>query len=244
LAHDPQTAPTGASQPTRRAETAATRRKAVARRRIAVAVVVVAVVLVGGSLLFRGGDGGIIGDLISHGPEPEYAFAHVRVTPASTTDTKAGELKDEVAQPAEDVRSVLDHYYTAAFVDDGQWGDYGEAWDLFDDAAGEKAQGEVDVLTLGSSANDVYDSITPDEGSLEITVLTNRQDRPHAAVAKVTFSALLEHQDGTYTTVTSTGSFFLRRIDGEWRIFAYEANRKEEAAEAPASASPSEASPS
>ena len=243
LGHDPQTAaPSGAPQPTRRADNAAARRKAVARRRIAVAGVVVAALAVGLFLLSRGGGKGPL-DIFRGGPKPEYQFDHVTVAAATTTTTKPPSVKREAEEVGGEILAVLDRFYTAAFVDDGQWGDYGDAWSLFDDAAGEKAQADVDVLTLGSAANDLYDSITPQDDSLEITVLTDRKDNAHSAVAKVTFSALVKLKDGTYTTVTSTGSFFLRRVDGEWRIYAYETNREEEAAEAPASASPSGESP-
>jgi hypothetical protein len=211
-----------------------------ARRRVALLVtgVVVLLAIVAGVVLLGGGEV----PLIDSGPTGpgEFAFQLGDVVPASTSDTPSASLRDAAREAGDDVKATMDELYLRAFVDTDQWGDYEGAFAMFDDSAGQRAQADAAVLTLGRDANDVYDAIGPASGDLQLSILMDGKDRPVTAIAQVDFVADAERSDGGTTEIQSTGSFFLRKIDGEWRVFAYRVDRGDQASGAPsASGSPS-----
>ena len=199
---------------------------------------VVAALVVGGILL-TGGDV----PLISGGPEDPSSFSFdlagkVRVSP--TSDTPVQQLTGVAQDAGEGVQATMDQLYFRAFVDPGSWGDYADAFALFDGRAAASAERDADVLTLGPEAGDRFESLEPTSGSLSISVLTNGQDAPVSAVAEVEFLADATGTDGSTSEIASTGSFYLRQVDGTWRIFAYRVDRDDATTTAPsASGSPS-----
>ena len=199
---------------------------------------VLVVAIVAGVLLLRGGDlPGLDGG--PTGPR-EFAFTLGNVVPNPITDTPPASLRDAADEAGDDVTATMDELFFRAFVDTDSWGDYAGAFAMFDGAAAERAQADAAVLTLGLDANEVYDAIEDATGRLRIAVLMDRKDAPVTAVATVEFVADAERKDGGTTEIRSTGSFFLRRVDGEWRVFAYRVDRDDEAAATPsASGSPS-----
>ena len=104
---------------------------------------------------------------------------------------------------------------------------------LFDGEAQTRAQADVDVLTLGPTAKDDVEALTAPNGTLTISVLMDKKDAPFTAVAEVQFQANAEGKDNTTTEISSLGSFFLRQVDGAWRIYAYRVDRDDQAAAAP-----------
>ena len=153
------------------------------------------------------------------------------------TRTPPPELHDVAQEAGVGVKETMDELFFAAFVDQGSWGDYGAAFALFEGSAAARAESDEEVLTLGATAGDDFDSIDAASG----TVLTDDEDAPVSAVADVEFEATVEGADGgTSTQVVSIGSYFLRQVDGAWRIFAYDVDRDDVEAEAPSpSGSPS-----
>jgi hypothetical protein len=230
LAQPAPAAPGGTRTPSRRADGAA-RRRAVARRRIAIAVAAVVVLGVGGFLLFGGDDPIIEPPPILGGPEVEpFTFANVRTTVTPTSDTKPKKLGDVAGEASEQITPVLEELYMQAYVDPGAWGDYGDAWDLFADEAATQAESDVEVLTLGGSAGDLYEALQAGDSALRVIVLTDPKDKAVGAIAEVSFVATATLADGTTTEISSAGSYFLRRDGDDWRIVAYEVERDEEAA--------------
>jgi hypothetical protein len=203
-----------------------------------VGVAVVAVLVVGGILL-TGGDVPLIADG-PHGPS-SFSFdlaGNVQVSP--TSDTPPAQLGDVARDAGDGVKQTMDELYFSAFVDSDQWGEYAEAFALFDSRAAASAEDDADVLTLGPTAGDLFETVEPTSGTLTISVLTNGQDAPVSAVAEVEFFADATGTDGSTTEITSTGSFFLRQVDGTWRIYAYRVDRDDTTTAAPsASGSPS-----
>lgn len=185
-------------------------------------------VVVAGFLLL-GGDVPLIGDS-DHGASG-YSFDLNRVKASPISDTKAADLQDVAEDAGADVKATMDELYFQAFVDEGAWGDYGALYELFEGKAATNAERDTDALTLGATADEVYRSIEPTVGTLTVTVLTDGRDRPATAIAEVDFRAEAQRRDGSSTTVSSAGSFFLRPVDGEWRVFAYRLTRDEEPAE-------------
>jgi hypothetical protein len=221
------------------------------KRRLPLALLLVPVVLVGlgvGLFLILGGDGGgIIGGDDDSGEVPAFDFTVGRaraVATAPEADTTA--LETEAGDIGEEITPVLDELYTNAFLDPANWreGDYEEVLAVFSEGAASTAQQSVEVLTLGATAGDVYDRVTPEKGSIGFTVLFDPAGSPNTAVAQVRFTALGERSDGTFTLIVSMGELFLRDIDG-WRITAFDVTRQDRETQPPASPAPSgSASPS
>ena len=171
----------------------------------------------------------------------EFSFRLGRVQATPITRTPPSELHEVAREAGAGVKETMDELYFRAFVDQGSWGDYGAAFELFEGRAATRAGSDEDVLTLGPTANDDFESLEPTSGILTISVLTDAEDVPVSAVAQVEFEATAQARGGgSSTQVVSVGSFFLRQIDGAWRIFAYQVDRDDVEAAAPSpSGSPS-----
>jgi hypothetical protein len=237
LTQQPPAADPARRSPTSRAEDAA-RRRTIARRRTAVAVGGVAVIAIAAILL----SGGKV-PLVNDGPDGPngFSFQLGKVQATTISTTPRSELNDVARQAGAGVKETMDELYFRAFVDQGSWGDYEAAFELFEGRAATSAGSDAEVLTLGSTASDEFEALDEASGTLTVSVLTDAKDAPVSAVAKVEFEATVEARGGgTSTQVVSIGSFFLRQVEGAWRIFAYEVDRDDaEAAATSPSGSPS-----
>jgi hypothetical protein len=237
LTQQPPAADAARRSPTSRAKESA-RRRTIARRRIAVAVGSVAVVAVAAILL----SGGKV-PLVDGGPDGPngFSFQLGKVQATTISRTPRSELNDVARQAGAGVKETMDELYFRAFVDQGSWGDYEAAFELFEGGAATSAGSDADVLTLGSTADDDFEALDAATGTLTVSVLTDSKDAPVSAVAKVEFEATVDARGGsTSTHVVSVGSFFLRQVEGAWRIFAYEVDRDDvEAVATSPSGSPS-----
>ena len=217
------------ADPTRRSSSGrveAARQRASTRWRIAIAVVVVALLAVGGFLLF-GGDAPLI-DNEPTGPGG-FGFQLKGIKASPTSRTAVSDLRDTVQGAGNEVKTTMDELYFRAFVDTDSWGDYASAYELFDGPAAAQAEEDAEVLTLGADAGDVYETLDPTTSTISIEVLTDRKDAPSTAIAEVQFLADGQKKDGTSAQISSTGSYFLRQVDGAWRIFAYRVDRGDDA---------------
>ena len=194
-------------------------------------VAIAAILLTGGDVPLIDGDNGPGG----------FSFELGRVQATPITRTPPPELHDVATDAGAGVKETMDELYFRAFVDEGSWGDYSAAFELFDGAAATRAESDQEVLTLGTTAAEEFESIDAPSGTLTISVLTDRDDAPASAVAIVAFEATAKTAGGGASTqVVSAGTFFLRQVDGAWRIFAYDVDRDDvEAAEPSPSGSPS-----
>jgi hypothetical protein len=226
-------------------------RSKVARRR-AIAGGVAALVVIGVLALLLTNGKEVIQTITGTKREtPQLVFALSKVSATTTTDTKPGKVIDDATRVAADVQSTLTTFFQGAFVDPDVWdGDNYE--DLFkevmDEGAAATALNDIDTLTLGSGAGDIYDFVDPGRNKLVVKVLTDTKDQPSEAIATVMFRAGTEKDDGTFSSIEVTGTFFLRHLDGEWRIFSYDVDKTERAAKrapgsTPSTSATSEASP-
>lgn len=183
-----------------------------------------------GSFLFFGGDVSLIDEPSGPG---EFSFALGNVQASPITDTPPPQLKDIAREAGASIKETMDELYFRAFVDSSSWGDYAAAFELFEGEAAASAELDTEVLTLGPTANDDFEAMASPSGTLTIAVLTDKKDVPVTAVAEVQFLADAQRKDGTSTEISSSGSFFLRQVDGAWRIFAYRVDRADQAAEEP-----------
>lgn len=173
--------------------------------------------------------------LVDNGPDGPsgFSFQLGKVQATTISRTPRSELNDVAQEAGAGVKETMDELYFRAFVDQGSWGDYEEALELFEGSAATRAGSDAEVLTLGSTANDDFEALDGASGTLTVSVLTDAKDAPVSAVARVEFEATVEAQGGgTSTQVVSIGSFFLRQVEGAWRIFAYEVDREDVEAEA------------
>lgn len=192
--------------------------------------VVPAVVVVLGLValfLVRDGDGG---GILGGGPDntiPEFAFALTKTTPISVKTEDPRDLTAPAEQAAAEVEGTMTELYTEAFLDPANWreGSYDEVWPLFDEAASAAAQGDVEILTIGATAGDGFDTVQPARNRLTVTVLLDADGNPATAVAVVRFTATAEGKDGALTAIVSAGQYFLEDTAGGWRIVSYSVDR-------------------
>jgi hypothetical protein len=218
-----------AVDPTRRSLSSradnAARRRATARLRVAIAIVVVALLAIGSFLLLGG-------DVPSVDDEPgEFSFDLKGLRASATSHTPPPDLRDTVREAGTGVKETMDELYLRAFVDTDSWDDYGAAFALFDGPAATRAEADAEILTLGPDASEVYEALIPTSKTLAIAVLTDRKDAPATAIAEVQFLADARLKDGTSTEISSNGAFFLRQVEGEWKVYAYRVDRDDQATE-------------
>jgi len=228
LTEQPSVADPARRSPSRRADEA--RRRTTFRRRAAIAIGVIALLVIGGVLLLGGDVSGLRNGSDAPG---EFNFRLGNVQASPITDTPPSELKEVAQEAGVDIKETMDELYFRAFVDTSSWADYAAAFEVFDEQAAPRAEADAEILTLGPTANELYEALEPTSGTLTIAVLTDGKDAPVTAVAEAQFLADARGKDGTSTEISSFGSFFLRPVDGVWRIFAYRVDRDDQAAAAP-----------
>lgn len=120
------------------------------------------------------------------------------------------------------VDSVLNDVYDAGFVTKSRWekGAFSSVFQHFAQAAAKQAQDDLPELTLGPEALQLQ-SVKPDKGTLTVDFLMNKQE-PMAAIAQAQFEAVGKMSGGGSLAISHQGRFFLRLIDGAWRIVGYE----------------------
>lgn len=229
------------------------RRSATRKRRAPLALILAPVALVAAGvvllLVLGGGGDGPLGGLIPGGDDqsdvtPPFDFrASKTAVVATVPEADLAALKTEAEAITQDVIPVVDDLYTNAFLDPTNWREdsYEEVFALFSDEAAGAAQEGLETLTLGASAGDVFDTVTPERGTLRFRVLFDPEGDPAIVVVDVRFVALGAKQDGTYLSIVSEGSLFLEDVGG-WQITAFDVDRADDEARPP-SPSPSASTP-
>jgi len=208
-------------------------RSKVARNRIIAGVVAAVVALVAIFLLTRGG--GVIDNFLNNTPPGKVDFKLKGATFVPTQlqgDKKA--QQDAAKVTANEVRKQLDILFDTAYVNPGTWGDTGKIKDLFTGGAKDQLDGDAKTLTLGPNAGDTYKSVDPRTSTVRVRVLTDARGNAIRASGALTFTALATHDDGTYSTITVTGTAIFVQDGGTWKIEAYNITRSEKPAKAPA----------
>lgn len=176
-------------------------------------------VAVGAYLYFRGGD-----ELPPRRAVPAKPFTFTRgQTHFVVVGGSASKLTPEQREAARSgVDNLLNDLYDAGFVTKPRWekGTFTAIFQHFAEAAAEQAQKDLAELTLGPEAERLR-SVKPGEGILKISFLMNKQE-PVAAVAEADFQAEGKLVGGGNLAITHQGRFFLRVIEGAWRIVGYD----------------------
>jgi LCP family protein required for cell wall assembly len=124
--------------------------------------------------------------------------------------------------PAREVRDSLERLYSIAFVDPSGW-DGGRFPDLARSFAGdarETVRGDLGALTLGPAAR-VVEAVRPERARVEVRFLADASKRLVAAFAQVAFEATAFAGDAELP-IEQSGAYTLRRVDGDWRVVAYD----------------------
>ena len=236
--------PVTANRTERRSET---RKRRVSPAFLLAPVVLVAVGVVLILVLTGGGDGvlgGIVGGDEPSDETPPFDFRLGKTSLVATVPEADEEsLQAEAETATSEVAAIVDDLYTNAFLDPTNWreSDYEEVFALFADEAVGSAQEGVETLTLGATAGDVYDTVTPRKGGLKFHVLFDPEGVVDTVVVEVQFSARGARSDGTFAAIISVGQLFLQDFDG-WRITAFDIRRADREAEPPAASATASAS--
>jgi hypothetical protein len=207
----------------------------------------IGLVVAGVVLVLALGGGEVVRDIIpggDDGPSMETPPFEFRLTKtdivATAEDAEVSTLRPAAEAAGEDVAPVLDELYTNGYLDPTNWreGDYEEILDLFTDDAAAAAAENLETLTLGASAGDVYETVAPRRAGLRFTVLFDPEGAVDTIVVRVRFYALGERTDGTFVSIVSAGQVFLRDVDG-WKITAFDVRRADRETEAPSPPPPS-----
>jgi hypothetical protein len=204
---------------------------------VLVAVGVLVFVLTGGS---DGPLGQAVGADTPETPAFDFKVSKPKVV-VTAADAKPKEAAAAAASAAKGATEAIDTFYTAAFLDPGNWqdGEYDEAFDGFTQQAGALGQRQLDAMTAGSAAGDAFETITPLPSTLRIKVLIDPKGLPYSAVGVVKFEA-----KGTGAAVShvfvSKGQYILQKIDGEWTVVSFSVGREDKEKATPSgSGSPS-----
>ena len=205
------------------------------KRRLPFAVVIVPIVLVaGGAIALFTLTGGSIPGIISGGPDnstPAFDFRPGKTIAISTSDNvRTKDLQVPADQTAAEATPVIDALFTQAFLNPENWrdGSYDSAFEAFDDAARASAETQIETVTLGTSAGDTYDTVSPGKSKLWFRVLFDADSTPTTVVAVVRFHALGKRTDGTYTDITAHAQFFMHDTGDGWTIFSFKVGRTDQ----------------
>jgi hypothetical protein len=215
--------------------TEATRAQRGSRRGPGRLIVIAAVVILvaGGVFLATRGKGPLAGVIPGTSkspalPTPDFQFRGAKAVPIATVATQSTKkLKNPAQEAARQTTGVIHQLYTSAFLDPANWqsGTYDSAYALFSSSAAAQAKASADVLTAGPQAGDTFTDIQPGKATIQSRVLMDLRGNPFTVVAKVTFTAEGTQTDERTTLLVSSGSFFLRRVNGDWKIVAFDVHR-------------------
>lgn len=155
-------------------------------------------------------------------PVKPFAFTRGQTHFVSIGGSVAKLTPEEREAARAGVDNVMSDLYDAGFVTRSRWekGAFSSVLQHFAPGAAEQAQRDLAELTLGNEAQRLQ-SVRPDNGVLEVSFLMDKQE-PLGAIAETEFQARGNLAAGGNLSLTHEGRFFLRQIEGAWRIVGYE----------------------
>lgn len=187
--------------------------------------------MAGGVIAIFALKGGSVPGIFGGGPDnstPAFDFRIGKTIAISTSESvTTKDLKAAADQTAVDATPVIDGLFTQAFLNPQNWrdGSYDAAFDGFDDAARTSAEKQLETVTLGTTAGDTYNTVSPGKSKLWFRVLFDAESKPETVVAVVRFHALGKRKDGTYTDITAHAQFFMHDTGDGWKIFSFKVGR-------------------
>ena len=150
----------------------------------------------------------------------DFSFELGKVGGSSVADRAS---EGELADAAEQIRETLDAMYVVGFVDDSKWkdGTFPEIYDAFVDKIEPRVRHDLPNLSLGDDASKI-DSVDPVTGRLSVRFLVDGEQELIGATAHAIFAANATATDGGNVAIQHDGTYYLKPLDGEWLIDAYE----------------------
>lgn len=188
----------------------------------------------GGAIALLALKGGSVPGVFGGGPDnstPTFDFRAGKTIAISTSDqVRAKDLQTAADQTAVEATPVIDALFTQAFLNPENWrsGSYDSAFEAFDDAARTSAEKQIETVTLGTTAGDTYDTVSPGKSKLWFRVLFDADSKPTSVVAVVRFHALGKRKDGTYTDITAHAQFFMHDTGDGWQIYSFKVGRTDQ----------------
>ncbi|MEP7059601.1 MAG: hypothetical protein ABI828_02615 [Actinomycetota bacterium] len=171
-------------------------------------------------------------------PVPQFAFT---VAKTQAVPTKSGvspqKLANKAKAAAKPAATLLDTFYTDAFLDPNVWGKDPTAFDDFTADAKIAAAKKLMVLTAGPNAAAELKDLQPAPSKVSFRVLFDDKGAASQVMATVLFNADATLNGGGRATLVSSGQFFLKRVGGSWKVVAFEVKRADTAGPPPASQS-------
>lgn len=150
----------------------------------------------------------------------------------ATVDPVSGSSKAAPAGPAKTesdaIVAIFNNWYQEAFVDPKKWGEdtfEGFAGTFTDDA---KASFRRDLASLTiAEARTELKRVEEPTGTIRVTLYFDAAGKPQYAVAAVTFKAVgtLKRKGAIPLEISQRGSFFLRKVGGDWKVFSFTAHQ-------------------
>lgn len=126
------------------------------------------------------------------------------------------------------IHGVLDRLYVAGFLDPREWeeGRFTAALEQFAGPSAREARRDLSDLTLGRTA--VWlNLVTPEEGTLRMTLLYDPGGNPVMAVVDARFEAVGDVAgEPRDVSIEHRGEYILRRVRGRWAIVGYKVRGK------------------
>ncbi len=168
-------------------------------------------------LLKKGGEG-------APGPKetPRVAFAFQEVNTRYYRIEKKPQI-DQVEYSFAEINGLMNGFYDAGFVNPDAWqgGTFPDVLGAFAPSAAEQSALDLAALTLGPESAQLK-SVSPLENHLQITVLLDREGAPITSVAYAQFSGTGALKTGGELAIAHDASYFLRKVEGAWRIIGYD----------------------
>lgn len=161
---------------------------------------------------------------------PPFDFTVERITPYTAAPGKLPKgVPPEVQKASDQISADMSAMFKSGFLDPQNWreGVYDSFFAHFDQKAGAEAKGQVEELTAGTSAAEMYDDIQPGFAHLNTKVMVDEKGKPVLGVAIVEFNATASGTDGAAINLHTEGQYFMQPEGNGWKIFAYDVDRQD-----------------
>ncbi len=182
-------------------------------------------------------------DVITRGSDKPVPAFNFTVAKTQAVPTKSGasskKLAGKAAAASKASATVLDAFYTDAFLDPNVWGQAPTAFGNFTPDAKTAAAKKLTILTVGPNAATELTDLQPLASKLTAQVLFDDKGAAYQVIATVVFKADATLKAGGHATLVSTGQYFLQQAAGSWKVVAFEVKRADSAVAAASGTGPS-----
>jgi hypothetical protein len=168
-------------------------------------------------LIVTGHDSAI--PIIGKPTRADFTFTMGGVSATSLGGKHSGAVAKQVAP---EVQKTLSEMYGGLFLDPKAWSTAppDDVWSHFTGGAQEHAKSDGAALGLGNLTGTI-DTLKVSSSSLQVHVLTDKSNKPVAAIAKVLFVADATTKSGQHIQITREAQYLLDQDNGTWLVSGY-----------------------